>query len=66
MAETKREAVLRVFTEYGFGPGSDPHSWRCYHPDRYGECTCASELADAVLDALRPDRPRQPLDAYFG
>lgn len=48
-----REAVLKTFTEYGLSSGVDPHNWRCYHPDRYGPCECAEDIADAVLVAVR-------------
>lgn len=51
---TDRATILQVFAEYGFAPGTDPHGWRCYHPDRYGPCDCAEQVADAVLALLRP------------
>jgi hypothetical protein len=36
----------------GAGPGSSLRSWRCEHPDRYGECDCVTETAGEVLAAL--------------
>jgi hypothetical protein len=46
--------VAKTLLDEGCQPGSSIHSWRCEHPDRYGECTCVSEVAEEVAAALGP------------
>lgn len=38
---------------------SDIHSWRCEYPERYGGCTCFSELVDELM-AVRRGAPAEP------
>lgn len=32
---------------------SSIHSWRCEHPDRYGECSCFADLVDDLMRVIR-------------
>lgn len=32
---------------------SDIHSWRCSHPDRYGRCSCFTELIDDLVPIVK-------------
>lgn len=32
---------------------SDIHSWRCAHPDRYGRCSCFTELIDDLVPIVK-------------
>lgn len=32
---------------------SDIHSWRCAHPDRYGWCSCFTELIDDLTVVVK-------------
>lgn len=43
------EALVAWLVEQGGSPGSSLHSWRCEHPDRYGECDCLTESARDLL-----------------
>lgn len=49
---TVAEVVERVLLDEGAAPGSSIHSWRCEHPDRYGDCTCVAEIAQEIAAAL--------------
>lgn len=45
-----RDKVREALAANGVGPvGADLHSWRCGHPERYGDCTCVDELVDDVV-----------------
>lgn len=50
------ELIKDTLIEYGAGPQTSIHSWRCAHPDRYGDCDCVDELAADL--ALRIRRRR--------
>lgn len=51
-----RERLRQVLEANGVGPvDASLHSWRCEHPDRYGECTCFAELLDDLEEIFRPD-----------
>lgn len=50
--EAVRGVVAQVLINEGGAPGNSIHSWRCEHPEAYGECTCVPETATEVLTAL--------------
>ncbi len=54
------EVIRTALENEGCKPGNSIHSWRCEHPDRYGECDCCTEVARAVLAALRPSDKETP------
>lgn len=49
---SKIELIERILVENGLEPGFSLHSWRCEHPDRYGECDCVHILAEDIADSL--------------
>ena len=52
---TRREVEV-VLTENGLSTvPTGMHSWRCEHPDRYGDCTCFDELVDDLMSLF--ERP---------
>lgn len=50
--ERAAEVLAKTLTDEGGAPGSSLHSWRCEHPDRYGECSCVLEVAREQVEAL--------------
>lgn len=46
------------------------HSWRCEYPERYGRCTCFTELVDDFIALTRHQEVEVPqkvtLSGYFG
>lgn len=48
------EAVLRGagLSDRPWEYDSSIHSWRCEHPDRYGECSCFAELVADLHEAV--------------
>lgn len=48
------DAAAKALTDEGGGPGYSIHSWRCDHPDRFGECDCVRETARIMLAAAAP------------
>lgn len=54
MSDLKRRLTVLLEAE-GLSPNSDFHSWRCSHPDRFGECTCVEELAEAIMVLVKSD-----------
>jgi hypothetical protein len=48
------EAAAQTINDEGGQPGHSIHSWRCEHPDRYGECDCVRQIARAVLETAAP------------
>jgi len=53
------EAAAKAILDEGGAPGHSLHSWRCEHPDRYGECDCVEQTARAALEAALPALRRQ-------
>lgn len=49
---SKRDQIVQILTDEGGAPGSSLHSWRCEHPDRYGECDCLKWVAMSLLPVL--------------
>lgn len=48
---------------------SSIHSWRCEHPDRYGECSCFQELVQELAardEAIRADERAKVLAELEG
>lgn len=49
-----RDRLVAVLRAEGGDPGSSLHSWRCEHPDRYGECDCLEQIADELIRVIAP------------
>lgn len=49
---TPQEVIAKALLDEGGGPGSSLHSWRCEHPDRYGDCDCVEQTAEVIVTAL--------------
>ena len=50
----RAEALLRGWgiTDRPWEFGDGIHSWRCEHPDRYGECKCFEECLDELVELI--------------
>ena len=48
------EAAAQALSDEGGDPGNSIHSWRCEHPDRYGDCTCLRETAHEQMRRAIP------------
>lgn len=58
------EVVRGVLRDHGLEQGGGGlHSWRCDHPDRYGECDCLDELLADLHAALTPIRAAERQEA---
>lgn len=59
---TRRERIESILRGAGLSDkpwayDSSLHSWRCEHPDRYGECDCFERLLDELEEATAPPLP---------
>lgn len=59
-----RDAVKRIFIEWGMETGGSPHGWRCETPDVYGPCDCLEAIAAEIVDALYPIVERRKSAAW--
>jgi hypothetical protein len=50
--EALRAAILAVLIGHGAAGLDGIHGWRCGHPKVYGDCTCVTELVDALAAAV--------------
>lgn len=57
------EAAAKALRDEGGDPGHNIHSWRCEHPDRFGECDCVKETARIMLAAAKPYMGATPVAA---
>lgn len=49
--------ISEVIKSEGGAPESSIHSWRCSYPDKYGPCSCVEEMAEIIIEVLRPPPP---------